>query len=172
MAELRILQAEPKDLDRFIDMHEGVRDWLETLGRTPLPHGIHRDSSDYYRDSVLKGEVYVGLLGDETVGCFRLLSADEIVWPEAEDDALYLYSLLVVRQFSGRGFGRQMLNWCEQQARLADKTFLRLDCFANNDVLRNYYEEAGYSCCGEVDARYPFATLRLVRFEKRCREIN
>jgi protein-tyrosine phosphatase len=166
------VQAGLQDLDRFIYMHEDGRDWLETLGRTPLPRGIHRDSSDYYRDSIFNNEVYLAFSGDEVAGCFRLVSSDEIVWPDAGEDALYLHSLLVIRKFSGLGFGRQMLKWCELHTRSAGKTSLRLDCFANNDVLRKYYEEAGYSCCGEVDAPYPFATLRLVRYEKRLRETS
>jgi hypothetical protein len=46
------------------------------------------------------------------------------------------------------------------------KRYIRLDCFANNSVLRKYYEDAGYRSCGEIDAKYPFGVLRLQRYEK------
>jgi len=39
-------------------------------------------------------------------------------------------------------------------------------CFASNVVLRRYYEDAGYLGRGEVDAVYPFGTLRFQRYEK------
>jgi hypothetical protein len=47
------------------------------------------------------------------------------------------------------------------------KKYIRLDCFANNAVLRKYYEDAGYESCGEIDACYPFGTIRLQRYQKR-----
>jgi ribosomal protein S18 acetylase RimI-like enzyme len=111
--------------------------------------------------------VFFGCLGDDVVGALRLVGNDGIVWPLAtEDAALYLENLVVSRAWSNRGFGRLMLAWAEQQAAMAGKPCLRLDCFANNAILRKYYEDAGYSGRGEVDAQYTFGTLRLQRYEK------
>jgi GNAT superfamily N-acetyltransferase len=168
MNDLSIAPAKLADLDRFIDMHEQVRDWLDTRGLTPLARGIYRDSAEYYGASIAQGEVYFAWVGNALAGSFRLIYEDEIVWPNAAEDALYLHGLVVLRQWSGRGLGRVMLAWCEEQIRHAGRSFLRLDCFANNPVLRNYYETQGYAGCGEIDAPYPFGVLRLQRYEKRC----
>ena len=166
MSGLRIVSAKPDDLERYINIHEDIRDWLGARGLTPLERGIHPASADYYGQSIAKREVYFACIGDETVGSFRLTDEDPIVWPEAPPDALYLHSLIVLRVWSGRGFGREMLAWCEAQVQPAAKAFLRLDCFASNAFLRRYYETAGYADRGEIDAQYPFGTLRLQRYEK------
>ena len=56
--------------------------------------------------------------------------------------------------------------WAERRAAIARRDFLRLDCFANNPVLRKYYENRGFEDRGEVDAQFPFGTLCLQRYEK------
>src|ERR1043165_8070660 len=101
MDELRILTTQGRDLQTYIDILEEVRDWLEARGLTSQPKGIHQDSSDCYFESINSGEVFFAWLGDDIVGSFRLLNHDEIVWPEAPSDALYLHSLVVRRQWSG-----------------------------------------------------------------------
>jgi len=86
------------------------------------------------------------------------------------DDALYVHNLVVRRAWSHRGLGHQLLAWAEQQTAIAGRTFLRLDCFANNPILRKYYENAGFEDRAEVDAHYSFGILRLRRYEKRVQQ--
>jgi GNAT superfamily N-acetyltransferase len=145
---------------------EEITAWLNSRGVGQVPSRIYRDSADYFSESIAGGEVYFAVIRDEIVGSLRLLSEDRIVWPEADDRAFYLYNLLVRRNLKGQGLGRQLLAWAESQTIIAGKDYLRLDCFANNAILRRYYENAGYADRGEVDARYPFGTLRLQRYEK------
>jgi GNAT superfamily N-acetyltransferase len=164
---LRITSAQTADLERYIDLLEDIQDWLRMRNLTPLPPAIHRDSADYYGESIRRGEVYFAYLDDKAVGSLRLVSEDSIVWPDANDNALYLYNLVVLRDWSGQNIGQQMLAWAEKQARLASKPYLRLDCFAFNLALRTYYERAGYADRGEIEASYPFGVLRLQRYEKR-----
>ena len=76
-------------------------------------------------------------------------------------------TLVIQRSWGGRSLGKQLLLWAEQQAAMVRRTFLRLDCFANNQVLRKYYENGGFEDRGEVAAQYPFGTLCLQRYEKR-----
>ena len=165
---LRIVQAQPADFDRYIDVMEEVSDWLKSRGIEQWwPHGGFRRYAEYYAESLRKGEAYLVFLDNDLVGAFRLLAVDDDVWPGAPADALYLYSLAVRRNWSGREIGRRVLDWVEQQSARAGKTYVRLDCFANNSALRNYYENAGYASRGEVDAKYDFGTLRLQRYEKK-----
>jgi GNAT superfamily N-acetyltransferase len=163
---LTFTKAQPRDLDFYIDLLEEVAEWLHGRGVSPLPRGIYRESMDYYSGSIAHGEVYFASLGEDVVGTLRLVSNDGVVWPEADDAALYLENLVVSREWTGRGLGRQMLAWAEEQSVGTGKPCLRLDCFASNVVLRKYYEDAGYTGRDEVDAVYPFGTLRLQRYEK------
>src|SRR5207253_1741607 len=102
-------------------------------------------------------------------GGLRLLQRDPIVWPDiSDDDALYVYSLAVRRTFSGRGLGRRLLAWAEQQVSKAGRRYLRLDCVPANVFLRRYYEDLGFVARGEIDALYPGLpdAMSLRRYEK------
>jgi GNAT superfamily N-acetyltransferase len=166
-SNLTIVKAQASDLDVYIDLLEAVADWLHSRKLSPLPKGIYRDSKVYYADSIARGEIYLAYLERSFAGSLRLVPNDGIVWPlVSADTALYLENLLVSRVWSHLGLGREMLTWAERQAAMRGKTHLRLDCFAENTFLRAYYETFGYAEMGQVNARYPFGTLRLQRYEK------
>jgi GNAT superfamily N-acetyltransferase len=165
---LTITPANLNDLNRYIDLLEENADWLRSRGVGKLAPGTYRGLFDYFSTSITRGEVHFCFINDEIAGTLRLLAEDHIIWPEAKGDALYLHNLIVRRAWRGRALGRQLLAWAEQHTRIAGKAFLRLDCFADNAILRKYYEDAGFVSGGEVMATYPFGALRMQRYEKRA----
>ncbi len=66
-----------------------------------------------------------------------------IFWKEASPDAGQVHKLTLRRTYAGRGPGLVMLEWTATQASVAGKKFLRLDCLADNQRIREYYERAG-----------------------------
>jgi len=166
---LSVVLARPMDFENYLGLLEEIAEWLNTHGVGQVPPGTYRQFADYYAGSIAAGEVYLALIDSSLVGSFRLVDNDETVWPGARDDSLYVENFVVRRAWSARGLGRQLLSWAEQKASSAQKECVRLDCFANNPVLRKYYEDAGYEACGEVDASYPFGVLRLQKYQKRLR---
>ncbi len=166
---LSITSAKSDNLKRYIDVLEEAAEWLNSRGLGQVPASLYRQSVAYFSDSIERGEVHLAFIDGHIVATLRLLSQDRIVWPEADHDALYVHNLVVCRAWRGRGLGRQMLDWAEQQTAIAAKRHLRLDCFASNGILRKYYEQAGFVGRGEVDAQYPFGILRLQRYEKEVR---
>lgn len=165
-SDLRVVAANPEDLETYVDLLEEVAEWLESRGMGMVRPGTYRRFADYYASSIAAQEVYVAFIDNNLVGSFRLIEDGGTVWPDAGDDALYLENLVVRRTWSGQGIGRRLLLMAEHHASHTGKSYLRLDCFANNSVLRRYYENAGYSSCGEIDADYPFGKLRLHRYQK------
>ena len=164
---MRITRARPDDLERYLDLLEESAEWLHSRGFGKLAPGTYRRNAHYFRESIARGEVHLAFLDDEIAGTLRLVAEDPTVWPEAGDDALYVHNLIVRRPWSGRGLGRQLLMWAEERAATVRKTWVRLDCFADNLILRKYYENAGFVDRGEIDAQYPFGRLRLQRYERR-----
>ena len=106
---------------------------------------------------------------DVLVGTLRLLLREPIVWPQVlEDDAVYVHSLAVRRTWADRQVGRRLLEWAGSRAALLGRSYVRLDCMANNAFLRDYYGQAGFADRGEIDAPFPapIGTIRLRRYEK------
>ncbi|MGZ3688257.1 MAG: GNAT family N-acetyltransferase, partial [Bdellovibrionota bacterium] len=72
-------------------------------------------------------------------------------WGEVSGEAFYLHRLVVSRAFGGTGLGRKILEWAVALTREAGLPFLRLDCNANNPVLREkYYPANGFEFRGVV----------------------
>jgi GNAT superfamily N-acetyltransferase len=172
MTQLRIVSARHADLRPYIELLEEVADWLERRGIRQWRSGNFRLSADYYAGSIKRGEVQLAFVEDELVGTLRVLLREPIVWPEIiEDDAVYVYNLAVRRVWAKHGLGRQMLEWAGDRAVSLGRRYVRLDCVADNDFLREYYGRAGFEERGEIEARFPapVGTLRLRRYEKRVR---
>jgi GNAT superfamily N-acetyltransferase len=82
--------------------------------------------------------------------CFRLVAEDAHIWPHDSKVCLYLHSLAVRRTVAGRSVASTMLDWAVQYATSQGSDELRLDCWAGNNRLRRYYEDAGFEARGEA----------------------
>ena len=67
--------------------------------------------------------------------------ADPEFWrlEDDPDDALYAHRMVVTRSDSGTGIGSAMLDWASRRAAAAGKRWLRLDAWASNTKLHDYY---------------------------------
>lgn len=169
MTSLRVISAHADDLGQYIDLLEEVADWLASRGIRQWRPGSFHLSRDYYASSIERGEVQLAYVGEALVGTLRLLLHEPIVWPEiAADDAVYVYSLAVRRQWAHQQLGGRLLAWADHRASALGRQYVRLDCMADNIFLRRYYAQAGFVDRGEIDARFPapVGTLRLRRYER------
>ena len=169
MEPLAIVSARSDDLARYLDLLEGVADWLETRGIVQWPRGSFRRSADYYAESITQHEVQLAFIGDQLVGTIRVLLREPRVWPEiVEEDAIYVFNLAVKRDWAQVGLGGRMLDWACSRAASLNRTHVRLDCATHNGFLRDYYTRAGFEDRGDIEAHFPppVGALLLRRFEK------
>ncbi len=92
--------------------------------------------------------LYLVWIGDEPAATFSLPTIDTRFWPDAGDDALYLHRFGVSRH--GAGIGRRAVEWMAEEARRRGRSYLRLDCLAENPDIRRYYEARGFLERGET----------------------
>jgi protein-tyrosine phosphatase len=145
---LRITPAVAADLATVVALDEESAAWLR--GRGFDPGEPPRPLAEIYRERLASGEVYLAWLGVDPAGMLTLQRTDPRVWPGAPDDALYVHGLMVSRRHSGHRIGLRLLDWASGQVAAAGRPFLRLDCLANNPVLRAYYERAGFVYRGTI----------------------
>ena len=111
--------------------------------------------------AIERGETWLAEVDGETVGTLVVQWDDPIFWAGHPADAGYLHRLAV--SGPGRGQGAPLLRWAERHAAVNGKAYLRLDCVAANQPLREYYERAGYEHVGDV----PVGEFMQSRYEKR-----
>ncbi len=147
--ELRIAPAQEKDLDTVLGILDEAAEWLASKG-IPGWWRAGSFSREAFLDQIRLGEVYIARLGREAVGTITLQWTDRVFWKEAPPDAGYAHKLAVRRAYAGRGLGLAMLEWAGRRASVARKKFLRLDCMADNQRIRVYYEKAGFTHRGDI----------------------
>lgn len=153
---ITIIQAQPSDLATITDILEEAASWIASLGIDQWQPDSFLDASGQQRiaQNIGQREAYLVLYNEQVIGTVTVQEGsaiDEELWGyETLQDALYVHRLAVRRVFAGRGIGYVLLKWAEQPAANAGKTFLRLDCMADNSALCAYYERTGFTCRGII----------------------
>jgi len=85
----------------------------------------------------------------EELGMFRLSYQDILYWGVQTEEAAYIHSLMVKKQFAGQDLGKKIIAQVEQKLLSDGINLLRLDCNAENRWLCNYYEAQGFVQVGQ-----------------------
>jgi ribosomal protein S18 acetylase RimI-like enzyme len=157
--ELTIRLARPDDVDTLAEIEEEAAAWQRSRGIEPGQPP--RPFRDIFAATVAAGQTYVTERGGVVAGKITLQAADSL-WYDQPGESLYIHGLTVRRAFAGQEIGRMLLRWADDKARVRGKTYLRLDCNANNPALRAYYEHAGFAHRGDVVLAHRVAS----RYEK------
>jgi GNAT superfamily N-acetyltransferase len=131
--------------------------WMAARGFMGWRPGSFRRPGTFERRALVSafgsGDLYVAWEAERAVATVTLLWEDPLYWPGAPEDAGYVHRLAVRRTAAGRGVGRMVLGWAEEQARARGKQHLRLDCAADDPGIRAYYERARFVHQREVRVR-------------------
>jgi ribosomal protein S18 acetylase RimI-like enzyme len=162
VSRLEVRRAGPEDVDEIVAMLSMAARWLLARGIRQWPDPFPRGRVE---PLVRRGDFYLASFDGELAATLALLWSDPAFWGEQPDDAGYLHALAVRRTHAGRGLGARLLDWAEAEVVARGRTYLRLDCLAENDALRRYYQAPGFEPRGEVEVD----DLVALRFERRCR---
>ncbi len=150
-------RAAPGDTRDLRRLRHRLEDWLVARGIVQwLPSDI--DEAGIGRE-IDAGEWHVVRRDGAIVAALRLLYSDPGIWgpDEGEDgDAVYVHGLMADRRFAGHRLGESLLDWAAGQGRDAGRSWLRLDCAADNPALREYYRTRGFS---EVRTGHPYGDI-------------
>ena len=122
---------------------------------------------------IAAGQIFVARRVALAVGVFclgehpELGGLDDGVWDGVSGAAFYLGLFAVVRTAAGQGVAQTMLDWAYSRAADASRV-LRLDCWAGNERLKQYYLEFGFAARGDADVTSSLdgRTYSVSRFER------
>jgi predicted N-acetyltransferase YhbS len=167
--ELEVRWATADDAAQVWEVLDSAAGWL--VGR-----GIHQWPHPYPRGLVERacadGSVRVGCRDGQILATMRTLRNDPDVWGDDLLPALYIHSLACRRDPSARGSGGVLLGWAARAAAADGLAAVRLDCWAQNQPLRDYYARAGFQHVDDVTVRYSDADWRCSRFEMAVKAVQ
>ena len=158
--DISIALAGPADLDALVEIDASASAWSDAIGR---PGGsAPRPLRDIFAETIMRGEAWIARWQGERAGKITLQWEDTAVWGQTPWDAVYVHGLSTHRDFAGKGVGLALLRWAERAAEAAGRSYVRLDCNADNPELRAYYERAGFADI-EAMLRWAIASPRATR---------
>ncbi|KAG0227646.1 acyl-CoA N-acyltransferase [Mortierella sp. GBAus27b] len=154
-------KAKPSELEIFIDILERAAQWMEANKFNQWIPGSFTapKTRAHIENSIAIGNAYFIITtvpsapsesSEKIIGTFTLNYTDpfdEMLWKDLVDDwtdAVYLHRLVVEREFKGYGLGPKALMFAEHEGLKHGKHFLRLDCMADNKLLKAYYREKAH----------------------------
>lgn len=121
------------DSARSYQMERGLPSWGEfpaDLIAWEISQELHFTAYDY--DS-------------ECIGYFSLATSDPEIWGEHEKgDAIYIHRMCVNPAKRGKSFTAHVLSWARGYGIASHRKFVRMDTWAANEPLVEYYKSCGF----------------------------
>lgn len=102
--------------------------------------------------SALENEIEYGtqykIVQDKQItAIFSVQLNDPFIWQERDQqDAIYLHRIVVHPNFKGQRQFEKVLNWARHFAQEKNLKFIRMDTWAENAQLIDYYKSFGFKC--------------------------
>jgi ribosomal protein S18 acetylase RimI-like enzyme len=146
-----IYQAVPSDAPELAAVLQQAANFkLEHGDKLWGPKPFTVDEAEAMIDS---GNAYIARV-DGVVAVSTLLTwSDERMWGSVkgnDNQAGYIHRLSTADHFRRQGMGRRVIAWVEEQVKIAERPFVRLDC-GYDTPLSSYYESIGFQEVERVD---------------------
>ncbi len=166
--------ANPSDLDAIAEIYEEIlaAEDARPVSYTNWQRGKYptRDTAEAALEA---GTLWVGEEDGAVYGCVNLNGEqlpeyDAIPWsiPAAPEEVGVIHTLCIRPSCAGRGLARQMVAFCEEEARRQGRKVIRLDTWEGNLPANRMYPTLGYRCAGQAE----FFFMGFVRENLNCYE--
>lgn len=139
--EIKIINTTKGDLAIILELFKqaielqsknGYKVWHEVDGA-----GLQKDIDNGLQYKIVK---------DNQIKCiFSIQYSDPFIWRYRNHDAaIYLHRIVANPKFRGQQQFKTVLNWTVELARLNKLRFVRIDTWADNKKIINYYKSFGF----------------------------
>lgn len=144
-------QTQPNQQEDVLDLLKQAAEKINTMKidhwqywKNPPPEKIK-----WIEEGINSQEFYfINTTIGDNIGMVRILDEDLNYWGKQKEKAKYIHSLVVKKEYNGKGVGAEVLNSIAKIAEESNCKFLRLDADANNPKLCSYYEKMGFMKVG------------------------
>lgn len=140
--------AAPEQFDLVYGFLCATREWH--LATKPLAWPVF--NADAVRDDIVQGRVFLFSEGADVVATLTFTETDPQVWEDhgVPPESYYVHRFATRRDRAGEGIGARVLVWARGHSVAQSKKYLRLDTWAANLELKDYYESNGFTLVRKV----------------------
>lgn len=138
---IQIINTTIDDLDTVLWL---FRQAMELQGKNGYKVWEEIDTIALQKD--IEEKLQYKIVKDDKIICiFSIQHNDPFIWRERDrDDAVYLHRIVVNPGCKGQRLFEKVLNWVVQFARQNDLKFVRMDTWADNSKIIEYYKSFGF----------------------------
>lgn len=141
VADIQVINTTIADLPNVLWLFEQA---LKTQGHNGYKVWDNIDKAALERDIKSKLQ-YKVVTGDEIICIFSVQFNDPFIWRERDNnDSIYLHRIVVNSKFKGKRLFERVLKWSKELAIVKKRKFIRMDTWADNQQLINYYMSFGF----------------------------
>jgi GNAT superfamily N-acetyltransferase len=139
---LHILHTDPNDIEQIFRLFELSIDYQERNG-----YPVWRDyPKDAIKKDIATGNHYKIVINSKIAMAFSVCYTDKIIWRELEDGkSVYLHRIVVNPEFKGQKLFGAILEWAIDHSKQKELNNIRMDTWAENPNIINYYKEFGFT---------------------------
>ena len=139
--DIKIVNTTKEDLPMVLHLFQQA---MDLQGKNGYKVWSSIDKAGLERD-IEKGLQYKIVKGDDTLCIFSIQHNDPFIWREKDkNDAVYLHRIVVNPEFKGQKQFEKVLNWTKGFAKENSLRFVRMDTWADNHKIIDYYKSFGF----------------------------
>jgi len=105
---------------------------------------------------ILENRHYKIIDGNDIACMFSVVYNDPIIWEEKDrEPSVYLHRIATNPTFKGKGLMHMIKKWAAEHARQNGKKFIRMDTWGDNEKLKAYYVNCGFTYLGQKSLPQP-----------------
>jgi len=140
-AQYLITNTEKSDLPLIFEFFEHSINYQEKHG---YPAWKHYDKDVIVKDVENKNQ-YKIMVESTMAMVFSVRYSDKLIWRELDNgDSIYLHRIVVNPVFKGQKLFGVILNWAKDHVRQKALRSIRMDTWADNPTIINYYKTFGF----------------------------
>jgi ribosomal protein S18 acetylase RimI-like enzyme len=141
----KIVNTTMVDLDSVIWLFEQA---MELQGKNGYKVWEEIDKTALQKD-IQEGLQYKIIKGDDILCIFSIQLNDPLIWQDRDqNDAIYLHRIVTNPNFKGQKQFQNVLNWAKQFVQQNNLKFVRMDTWADNRKIIDYYKSFGFEFIG------------------------
>jgi ribosomal protein S18 acetylase RimI-like enzyme len=137
----KIVNTTKEDLDKILWLFEQAMD-LQGKNGYKVWSGIDKIALE---KDIENGLQYKIVKDNDILCIFSIQHNDPFIWRDRDrDDAVYLHRIVVNPNFKGQRQFEKVLDWAKYFAREKNLKFVRMDTWADNEKIIDYYKSFGF----------------------------
>ncbi len=147
---MRFENSIPADFDTIFDLYNKAIEFQKTV----FDKQWLGFNADLVNREISEGRLWK-IVEDEGVACiYSVAYEDPIIWgTESHIGSMYLHRIVTNPEFRGRKYVSAIVNWARTHAAEYGLRFVRMDTWADNLKLTNYYTACGFAWKGTVSPK-------------------